>query len=258
MPPGRETEETQILARLRRGERIDHYETIRQRKDGSLVNISLTVSPIKDASGKIIGASKIARDITGQKRANEELRATRDQLARLNRELEERVEQRTASLSDAISQMEEFSYTVSHDLRAPARAMKSYAEIVLDEFGRNLDPQAKDYLERIVRGGARMDNLIQDVLTYSRLGRRDMELHPVALDKVVADIIQQYPQLQPPHAKTSVRAPLLPVVAHEPSLAQAVSNLLINAAKFTPPGEMSQITVRTEARGAQVRLWVEE
>jgi signal transduction histidine kinase len=136
--------------------------------------------------------------------------------------------------------------------------MKSYAEIVLDEFGRNLDPQAKDYLERIVRGGARMDSLIQDVLTYSRLGRRDMELRPVALDKVVADIIQQYPQLQPPSAKTSIRAPLLPVVAHEPSLAQAVSNLLINAAKFMPPGEVSQITVRTEARGAQVRLWVED
>jgi len=258
MPPERENEEPAILGRIRRGERIDHYETIRRRKDGTLVDISLTVSPIKDASGNVVGASKIARDISLRKRAHEELRATKDQLAQLNQELEERVRARTASLTEALAQMEEFSYTVSHDLRAPARAMKSYAQIVLEDFGQNLEPQARDYLERIIRGGTRMDSLVQDVLTYSSLSRRQLQLQPIRLDKVVSDVIEQYPQLQPPRCEMTVRAPLLPVCAHESSLAQAISNLLLNAAKFMPPGEHPQITVRTEARGANVRLWVED
>jgi PAS domain S-box-containing protein len=370
IPMERKDEEPNILARLRCGQRIDHYETIRRRKDGTLVDISLTVSPVKDSKGRIAGASKIARDISAQKQAERALRKSemlfrqladtmpqivwaarpdgyidyynkrwyeftgfaekygdeswtpilhpedvqrrleayyaaiqteqpysieyrfkdyrqggyrwflsralpiRDESGKIIRwfgtctdiddqkraaeNLERAVEQRTASLREAVSQMEEFSYTVSHDLRAPARAMKCYAKIVLDDFGETLTPQAKDYLERIIRGGTRMDVLIRDVLTYSRLSRRELELHPVALDKVVSDVIQQYPQLQAPRAQTTVRAPLLPVFGHEPSLAQAISNLLINAAKFVPAGEVPRITVRTESRGDNVRLWVQD
>jgi len=258
IPEDNKNEEANILARLRRGERIDHYETVRQRKDGSLVDISLTVSPIKDDRGTVIGASKIARDITERRQAEEAIRQAKEELARVNDNLELRVKERTTSLSEAITQLEEFSYTVSHDLRAPARAMKCYAQVVLDDFGENLAPEARDYLDRIIRGGARMDALVQDVLTYSRLSRRELELLPVHLNKVVPEIIQQYPELQPPRAQITVREPLLPVLGHEPLLAQAISNLLTNAAKFMPPGEVPRITVRTEARGANVRLWVED
>ena len=104
MPPERMNEEPAILDRIRRGERVDHYETAWRRKDGKLLDISLTISPLKDASGIVIGASKVARDITDTVRAKENLEAT--------------VAERTASLKDAIAQMEEFSYTISHDLRA--------------------------------------------------------------------------------------------------------------------------------------------
>jgi PAS domain S-box-containing protein len=258
IPAGLLDEEPQVLARIRRGDRIDHYETIRQRKDGSLIQISLTVSPIKDDKGNVIGASKIARDITARKQAEEALRVAKEELAGINETLERRVEERTASLREAMAQMEEFSYTVSHDLRAPARAMRGYAEIVLGEFGQTLDPQAKDYLERIIRGGDRMDRLVQDVLTYSRLRRRELVLQPVPLDRVVSDVIRQYPSLQHPNASLTIQAPLLPVRAYEPSLAQAVSNLLTNAAKFVAPGKLPRITVRTEPRGDKVRLWVED
>src|SRR5689334_2031065 len=86
IPAGHENEEPEILARLRQGQKIDHYETVRQRKDGALLNISLTVSPIKDATGKVVGASKIARDITKQKQTEQAVRNARDELARLNEE----------------------------------------------------------------------------------------------------------------------------------------------------------------------------
>lgn len=208
--------------------------------------------------GKVISAPKIARDVSNRKRTETQLSVAQAELARLNAELESRVRERTASLTEAIAQMEEFSYTVSHDLRAPARAMRGYAKIVREEFGHNLEPEARDFLDRIIRGAERMDRLIQDVLTYSRLSRREVQLQQVSVEKVLADVIQQYPELQMPRAETIVRSPLLPVLAHEPSLAQAVSNLLSNAGKFVRKGERPRITVCTEARGDLVRLWVED
>jgi signal transduction histidine kinase len=103
-----------------------------------------------------------------------------------------------------------------------------------------------------------MDRLVQDVLTYSHLSRRKLELQSVSLDGLVSEIIQHYPEMQPPRASITIRRPLLTVRAHEPSLSQAVSNLLINAVKFMPPGGSPRIIVRTELRAGNVRLWVED
>jgi PAS domain S-box-containing protein len=258
IPPDRHNEEPEILRRIRRGERIDHYETIRRRKDGTLIDISLTVSPVKDSNGKIIGASKIARDITGRKHAERELRDARNRLARANDELEKRVQERTASLRAAIAQMEEFSYTVSHDLRAPIRAMHGYAQVLREDYGAELDDQARDYLRRIIRSGARMDRLIQDVLTYSRLTRRDLQVAPVSLEKLVREILQQFPKVQSGAAQVIVENKLPVVLAHEASLLQAVSNLLDNALKFVAPETKPVVRVRSEPRDGQVRLWFQD
>jgi signal transduction histidine kinase len=222
-----------------------------------LLDISLTISPIRDAHGRVIGASKIARDITAWKKTQEE-RAAKEALARLNEDLERRVGERTASLNGAIAQLEEFSYTVSHDLRAPARVMRAYAEIVLTEHGDELKPQVKDYLERIARGGARMDRLVQDTLTYSRLARRELTFHSIEPERLILDIISQYPEMALPRAAITIHRPLQPVEAHEPSLTQAISNLLSNAVKFVPVGEIPHVLIRTEKRATGVRLWVED
>jgi signal transduction histidine kinase len=136
--------------------------------------------------------------------------------------------------------------------------MKGYATTVLEDHSQSLDVKAKDYLERIIRGGARMDRLIEDVLTYSRMSRRQMQLQPVSLQKLLHDIVQQYPEMQAPRADISFMEPLPSVMAHEPSLGQVVSNLLVNAIKFVPTGETPRIKVRAENGGAHVRLWIED
>jgi PAS domain S-box-containing protein len=258
MPEQRQNEESHILARIRNGERIDHYETIRRRKDGTLVNISLTVSPIRDDAGNVVGASKIARDITPQTQAEEALRKAQQELAKANSELEERVKARTSDLSEAIAQMQEFSYTVSHDLRGPVRAMHGYAEAIIEDFGENLEPQAREYLNRIVRGSERMDKLIHDVLIYSRLSQAQIKLEPVSLEALIDEITRQYPEMQRPQTDIRIKKPLMPVVGHESSLTQAVSNLFSNAKKFVTPGETPKIEVWTERRGGKVRLGIRD
>src|SRR5262249_19331598 len=160
-------------------ERVDHFETVRRHKDGSLLDISLTVSPVKDERGNIIGASKVARDITHRKHIEQELIHAKNRLLRSNEELEKRVQERTASLQRAVEQMEEFSYTVSHALRAPVRAMKGYAEALLEDYAGELKPQARTFLDRIMNSGLRMERLIQDVLTYSRVARAKINLQAV-------------------------------------------------------------------------------
>lgn len=258
IPLERPEEEPGIFDRIRRGERIQHYETVRRRKDGTLVEVSLAVSPLKDEKGKIIGASKTARDITERKRAESEVRHAKEQLARSNEELEKRVDERTASLRAAIAQMEEFSYSVSHDLRAPVRAMQGYAQAVLEDYGERIEAQGKEYLERILRGSSRMERLIHDILTYSRLARYEIQLQPVSLDKLVQEIVHQYPEMQPPRAEIQIEGPLAKVLGHEPSLVQALSNLLGNAVKFVPPQTIPKVRLRTERQADRARLWIED
>jgi len=178
--------------------------------------------------------------------------------SRSEAELERKVEERTASLREAVSQMEEFSYTVSHDLRSPLRAMQGYAQILLEEYQQRLDETGQDYLRRIQRAAERMDRLTTDVLNYTRVARAEFTLVPTDLDTIVRNAVAHYDELQRFSASVRIESPLLPVWAHEPSLMQCVSNLLTNAVKFVKPGEAPRITVRTERAGARVRLWVED
>ncbi len=258
IPPERHAEEAQILSRLVAGERIEHFETIRVGKNGRVIQISLTISPIRDAEGRIIGASKIARDITDRIENELALAEAQRKLRAYAGDLEKKVQERTAKLQDMITELEGFSYTVSHDLRAPVRAMQQYAEAIIEDYGAKLDDTGRRLLGRIVNAGTKLDALIRDVLRYSRVVRANVEFHPVDLEAVVRDVTSQQPELQSPRAELEIRGPLLPVLGHEVFLTQCLANLLGNAVKFVPPGRVPKIVIRTEERGDNVRLWVED
>lgn len=257
IPADRIQEESHILARLRRGERIEHFETVRRRKDGSLVEISLTISPIHNATGKIIGASKIARDITEKRGIEKALDVARRQLLESHDELEKRVQERTLALSEAVAQLEEFSYTISHDLRAPLRAIQVYSEVLLEDHCGGLDVEGRRCLQRIWENSGRLDKMVSDVLTFSRLGRSEVRLENVNLDKLVRCIVEQYPAMQAPNATVEI-AELHELWGHEPSLTQIVSNLLLNAVKFVAPDVLPVVKVWTEKTDGVVTLWIRD
>ncbi len=208
IPPDRRREEPEILERLKRGERVDHFETVRTRKDGSSLAISLSISPLRDSSGRVIGASKIARDITERKRAEEVVRQARDALANQAAELDRLVTERTASLRETISELEHFSYTITHDMRAPLRAMQGFADLLLNEADNRLTPQSTDYLRRIIRASHRMDALIRDSLQYASAVREKIPLVHVEPAPVLRGILESYPGLQPPQSVVQVVGPL--------------------------------------------------
>jgi PAS domain S-box-containing protein len=257
-PPDHIDEEPRILERVRRGERIDHYQTVRRRKDGSLVDVSLTVSPVKDADGKIIGCSKIARDVSRQKHIEMELAKTRAVLEERARSLETAVAERTTRLQQTIADLETFSYTVSHDLRSPLRAMQGFAEAVLSGYADKLDAEGRHYLERISNSAIRLDKLILEVLNYSRIGSRELSIKPVDLDKLIEEVVQTYPTIRESNAKITIKHPLHPVLGSHASLAQVISNLLTNAVKFVRAGAKAKVEIRTEKHNSKVRCFFED
>ena len=251
LPPDRQEEERQILARLQRGERVDHFATQRVRKNGEVFPVSLTISPIRDDEGRVIGASKIARDITA-------VRAAQERLERHAAELESKVRERTAKLEDMVAELESFCYSLSHDLRAPLRTIHSFSEILLGDHGDNIPEGADYYLRKIIAAAGRMDRLIQDVLSFARVSRAEIAVVPVDVDKLVREIIQERPELHAPPGVVVVEGPLLPVLGHEASLTQCLTNLLGNAVKFVAPGVQPKVVIYTQPVDDRVRICVRD
>ncbi len=171
--------------------------------------------------------------------------------------LEQTVAARTAALRETIQELEAFSYSISHDMRQPLRAMEGYAQALMEDHAPKLDEEARHYLERIRKSAVRLDKLIQDVLDYSRISRGNVELTTIDLDRLVRETIETYPSLR--GMAIRVAMPLGHVRGHEVPLVQCISNLLGNAIKFAAPRRPLQIRVRTEKTEAGwLRLWIED
>ncbi|MDI3290834.1 PAS domain S-box protein [Polyangium sp. 15x6] len=219
---------------------------------GAVRTYLTTKAPLRDASGAVVGLVGVSRDITARKRAEEEVR-------RLAAALEQRVEERTRALSEANAELEAFSYTIAHDLRAPVRNMHSLADALFEDYAEELPAEARDYTQRIVGAAVRMDNLIKDLLAYARLAREAIRPEPLDLDSVLTDVLgQMRPEIRERRAEVTVAWPLGLVVAHRTTLGQVVTNLLGNAIKFVQAGKKPVAHVYAEDRGDRVRLWVED
>lgn len=248
IPPDRVDEEPIILQKLKRGERLDHYETVRVARDGRRINISLTISPIKDERGKIIAVSKIARDITEQKRIADE----REQL--LAREQAARAQAETAN-----RMKDEFLATVSHELRTPLNAIIGWSHLL--SAGRIDGGMAARAVEAIERNARAQAQLVEDILDVSRVisGKLHLKLGPVDLVSVInaaIDSVQPAADSKSIHFEVTLDPSVRRISGDAGRLQQVVWNLLSNAIKFTPQGGL--IEVRLEHAGTQVQISVND
>jgi signal transduction histidine kinase len=193
------------------------------------------------------GAVLVVVDITDLKATEREIKAARD-----------RAEAAATRLQDALSELEHFSYTITHDMRAPLRAMQGFAGMLLNESGNQLSAKGADYLRRIMSAANRMDALIEDSLQYAKTVRKNPPLSVTDSLAVLRGILESYPALQSPHAEIQLVEPLPSVIANEAGLAQCFSNLLANAVKFVKPGQTPRVRIWAETRGDWACFWFED
>lgn len=236
VPSDRSDEIPAILQKIRHGEPVDHYETIRIKKDGARIHVSVTVSPVRDSGGKIIGASATARDITERKQAEEEIH-------NLNQQLEERVRKRTTQLEEAYKELESFSYSVSHDLRAPIRHIDGYARMLQRRLEPSLDETSLRYLRTITESTQRAGNLIDDLLSFSRMSRAEIHNILIDMNQLVREALIEL-RFETSKRNIDWKIEELPEVCGDPSMLRLVwRNLLSNAVKYTLPREQATIEV---------------
>jgi PAS domain S-box-containing protein len=244
IPKDRHPKEDDVLARIRRGEIVDHYETVRVTKDGRLVDISLTVSPVKDAMGRIIGASKIARDITARRRLEEE----RDRLLILERQAREEAEASNRTRDQLMA-------LVSHELRTPLNAVMGWARMLQNG---DLDEGTRSHaVEVIIRNASTQAQLIEDLLDLSRIvtARMRLTFEKCEVTKCVDEALDAVRPTADAKGVTLVTmfAPDVgPILGAPDRLRQVVWNLAMNAVKFTPPGGRVEVAVTRSEQNAQV------
>jgi signal transduction histidine kinase len=198
-------------------------------------------------------------NITERKRDDQILLNAKNEIGRHALELEQVVFDRTRELRDTIGELEGFSYSVSHDMRAPLRAMQSYASFLVDEYGDKLDEKGINYLNQIMRSAVRLDQLIQDVLSYTRVLHSKLPMETVDLDRLVRDIVATFPNGQPIKPEIHIIGTLPKVIGNVALLGQVVSNLLTNGAKFVLSGTGPRIEISAEETGGDsVRVWFKD
>jgi PAS domain S-box-containing protein len=221
-------------------------EDWRVRKDGSLFWADVVITALRNDQGNLVGFTKVTRDLTERRRLEEELRLRADEL-----------EQQKAMLQESNEAMETFTYSISHDLRAPLRGIWGYASALLEDCCDKLDGDGNQYARAIVEGATRMDALIEDLLTYSRLSRTQLSAAPVDLSQTVADVVNEIKD-KDRSANIEITAPLGHVQAHPQILSLVLVNLISNAVKFVKPGTHANVRIYSEISPHIVRLWVED
>lgn len=200
----------------------------------------------------------VISDCTQHRRKDNEISELAERVEKNTAGMEERVAERTAQLKEINEELNGFAFSVSHDLRAPVRAMQAFAQILLEDEEHS-EAEKKAYLERIRSAAQGMDRLIQDLLAYSRLSRQEITLQYVNLEKVVHEAAQQLELTSGGRTyDMEVVGELPEVLGHHTVLVQVVLNLLSNAVKFVPKGVTPRLRIWTEASEGWVRLYIED
>ena len=208
--------------------------------------------PLKNQEGAVVQWFGTNTDVT-------DIVAARETLARSQVELERVVRQRTAQLMEANTNLQTFTYSAAHDLRAPLRSLRSFSRIVLEDYGPKLDEEGRGMLERIAASSAQMDRLLTDLLEYSRLSAAELTLEPVDLRKSVQDSLALLEgEVRNRNATVQVQEPLPRVIGHPSSVVLLLHNLISNALKFTAPGVPPQVCIGAVSLPHSVRMVVED
>ena len=214
------------------------------RIDGSLFYAELSLAPVRDEQGRVIAVSLLGRDITERVQAEQEL--------------ERKVQERTVDLQAVIQELEAFTYSVSHDLRAPLRGINGFSQALVEDYGPALDETARGYLRRIEMGAARMGELIDDLLNLSRLSRSVMKMRDVNLSELATELLKRL------HREDSQRqvnwqvAEGLIAVGDERLLTIVLENLLGNAWKFTARQHTAEITVGSSRSASETVFFIQD
>lgn len=209
------TEERQLIEQIERGDSVQHFETVRRTKDGRLIDVAATVSPILNAAGHIVGVSKIARDIGARKATETQLERTMRAVERSNQELDD------------------FAYIASHDLKEPLRGLANNAMFLEEDYKAKIDEAGVKRLRRMIFLCHRMERLVDDLLYFSRLGRQELAIQSVDLNAMIEDVkTMMEAALHGENVTITVSGPLPTVVCDVPRVTEVFRNLISNGIKY--------------------------
>jgi PAS domain S-box-containing protein len=251
-------EEATLLERLRAGETIEAYETVRITKDGRRLSMAVTLSPIREESGTVVGASAVHHDLTTRIEAETALRISEASYRQLSASLERRVAERTAELDAANAELEAFASSVSHDLRAPLRSVDGFSHLLLERYRDQLDDEGRDWLIRIRGGVVRMGVLIDDLLRLSRAARVELRRQPLDLSAMVREIAAELRARHPNRDVEVVVADGAAADGDRGLVRTALENLLGNAWKFTSARPDARIEFGVEERDGERTFFVRD
>lgn len=234
------------IARVLNGEKIKALESVRLDKFGRMIDILFSAALIRDAKGEVKSVAINERDITRQKQAEEEIH-------QLNAELERHV----AHLQTANNELESFSYSVSHDLRSPLRAIIGFAELIEADYFGNMKPDLREMIEHMRNSAIRMDRLINGMLEFARLGRKTVHKTPVDFNVLVARVVEDLEHSRSPRARIEL-ADLPGTEGDELLLYQVFLNLISNALKYSAKKEEPQIEVGAMSRADELIYYVRD
>jgi PAS domain S-box-containing protein len=250
IPPELRDEERSILERLRRGERIEHYETVRMSKDGRTIDVSLTISPVRDARGRVVGASKVARDITLRRQMEEALRQSEEKLRRQAQELEQQL-----IAAGRLVSLGEITASMAHEFNNPLGIVMGFAQDLLSEK----DPSSPDYrpLNIILAETKRCEKIIRDLLQFAR--PRAADFGPTDVRSLIVgtiELVNNHLYKQKIEADTRIEDGLPEIPADRQQLEQVLVNLYLNAIDAMPEG--GKLTVETKVRAGEVVISISD